>query len=114
MLNGKTAVFFDADGTLIDHKACEKQALQYVFKELGLRYEEAYQGIFREMESELWANAESGLIPHNDFFSDSLQNDIQGAINAGIQSVWFNPDSIKNTTGIQPDYEISSVSELKV
>jgi len=45
---------------------------------------------------------------------DSLQNDVQGAINAGMQSVWFNPDSVGNTTGIQPDYEINDLLELKI
>ena len=227
MLNGKTAVFFDADGTLVDHKACEKQALQYVFEGLGLRYDEAYQSIFRIIESELWAKAESGLIPHENIFikrferlfeainaghndclnanelfkqglaastallngaeeitaylhnkgfmlcvltnglvvlqkprvinspigkyithivvseevgahkpnplifntllkrinlsaddaimiGDSLQNDIQGAINAGMQSVWFNPDGVHNTTGIRPNYEINDLLELKI
>ena len=226
MLNGKTAIFFDADGTLVDHKACEKEALQYVFEKLGLHYEETYQDIFRVIESELWVNAENSLIPHNNIFTmrfeqlfltididyndyfnanelfkqglatskslineaeeiviylhdkgfmlcvvtnglvklqkprvmnsligkyishiivseevgvhkpnplifntllkriglhasdvimigDSIKNDIQGAINAGIQSVWYNPDNIKNTTNIQPDYEINSLLQLK-
>ena len=45
---------------------------------------------------------------------DSLQNDIKGAKNAGIESVWFNPDCIENTTGIQPDYEIKSLLDLKI
>ena len=227
MLNGKKAVFFDADGTLVDHKACEKQALQHVFQGLGLVYDEAYQGIFRTIESELWANAENGIIPHEDIFpkrfewlfaatnivyrdyysanelfkqglatsnallngaeevtaylhnkglilcvltnglvalqkprvinspvgkyishiivseevgahkpnplifnamlkrtglragdvimvGDSLQNDIQGAINVGIQTVWFNPDGVENTTDIQPDYVIKDLLELKI
>jgi YjjG family noncanonical pyrimidine nucleotidase len=225
MLNGKKAIFFDADGTLIDHKACEKQALVYVFDKLSLQYDDVYQGMFRKIEGELWANAEIGLISHegifeerfeslfkainvgyDDYFNanelfktglagsiallngaheiisylydkgfmlcvitnglielqkprvmnslvgtyishiivseevgahkpiplifntllkriglnvndvimigDSLQNDIQGAINAGIQCVWFNPNGAINTTNIQPDYEIQDLSEL--
>jgi putative hydrolase of the HAD superfamily len=44
---------------------------------------------------------------------DSLQNDIQGAINADIQSIWLNPGNVKNTTGIQPNYEINDLLELK-
>ena len=227
MLNEKTAIFFDADNTLIDHKACEKRALQHVFQELDLQYDETHQSIFRSIESELLENAERGLIPYNDVFikrfeklfdainieyndylnanrlfktglagsaalldgaeeitahlhgkgfmlcvvtnglialqrprvmnsavgkyishiivseevgahkpnplifntllerielsaddvimiGDSLQNDIQGAINAGIQSVWFNPDGVENTTGIQPGYVIYDLLELKV
>lgn len=43
---------------------------------------------------------------------DSLTSDIKGGINAGIKTVHFNPHGKKNTSGIIPDYEISSLSEL--
>jgi len=43
---------------------------------------------------------------------DSLQNDILGAKNAGIQSVWYNPNRIHNETDISPDYEIHDLREL--
>lgn len=43
---------------------------------------------------------------------DSLSSDIQGGINAGIQTVWFNPKSEKNLSAIRPDYEISRLSEF--
>lgn len=44
---------------------------------------------------------------------DSLTSDIRGAVNAGIDSCWFNPDGIENRTGPVPDYEIRSLLELK-
>ena len=44
---------------------------------------------------------------------DSLTSDIQGGINAGIPTVWVNPDGKENTTSIRPDYEISSVTQLE-
>ncbi|MBK5113575.1 MAG: HAD family hydrolase [Candidatus Heimdallarchaeota archaeon] len=43
---------------------------------------------------------------------DSLESDIQGAINSGIQCVWLNRDKKENTAEIHVDYEISSLSEL--
>ena len=43
---------------------------------------------------------------------DTLTSDILGGINAGIKTVYFNPNHIKNDTGITPDYEIHSLSEL--
>lgn len=43
---------------------------------------------------------------------DTLTSDIQGGINAGIKTVFFNPKGVKNDTGITPDYEISSLGEL--
>jgi 2-haloacid dehalogenase len=43
---------------------------------------------------------------------DKLETDILGAQNMGIDSCWFNPDSIKNSTSIEPTYEISKVLDL--
>lgn len=43
---------------------------------------------------------------------DSLTSDIQGGINAGIRTCWFNPAGKVNTTSIRPDYEIRALSEL--
>lgn len=43
---------------------------------------------------------------------DTLSSDIQGGINVGIDTCWFNPAGIINDTGIQPTYEIRSILEL--
>jgi len=43
---------------------------------------------------------------------DSLTSDILGGKNAGIKTCLFNPKKKANTTGIIPDYEISSLYEL--
>jgi putative hydrolase of the HAD superfamily len=43
---------------------------------------------------------------------DSLTSDIQGGINFGIDTCWFNPNKIENTLGIKPTYEISRLTEL--
>ena len=44
---------------------------------------------------------------------DSLTSDIRGGINAGLKTVWINPDHVENTTDIHPDYEIESIIELE-
>ena len=43
---------------------------------------------------------------------DSLSSDITGGINAGIETVWLNRFGEKNESEIQPNYEISDISEL--
>ena len=43
---------------------------------------------------------------------DGLASDIKGGINAGIRTVYFNPQRTENTTGIIPDHEIHSLGEL--
>lgn len=44
---------------------------------------------------------------------DSLTSDIQGGINFGIDTCWYNPNKIRNETPIKPTYEISNFTELK-
>jgi putative hydrolase of the HAD superfamily len=44
---------------------------------------------------------------------DSLTSDIQGGINFGIDTCWFNPNKIINKTELKPTYEISNLLELK-
>ena len=43
---------------------------------------------------------------------DSLSSDIKGGINAGIKTVWVNPEH-KPCGDIQPDYEIEALSQLE-
>ncbi len=43
---------------------------------------------------------------------DSLTSDIKGGINAGIRTVWVNPEH-KPCGDIRPDYEIESLSQLE-
>ncbi len=43
---------------------------------------------------------------------DSLSSDIRGGINFGIDTCWFNPGSKANDSGLQPTYEIQTLSEL--
>lgn len=49
---------------------------------------------------------------HTVIVGDSLTSDILGGVNAGIQTVWYNPQGRENNTGIIPNYEIGSLSEL--
>ena len=43
---------------------------------------------------------------------DSLSADIQGGNNAGIDTVWYNPDHLENNTQAQPTYEVDSYQAL--
>lgn len=44
---------------------------------------------------------------------DSLTSDIQGGLNFGIDTCWFNPNKIINRTEVKPIYEISNLMDLK-
>lgn len=43
---------------------------------------------------------------------DSLENDVIGARNCGITSVWLNREQVKPETDVEIEYEVSSLSEL--
>lgn len=43
---------------------------------------------------------------------DSLTSDIQGGVNAGIKTCWFNPKGVVNTSELKPDYEIRDIGEV--
>lgn len=43
---------------------------------------------------------------------DSVTSDIQGGVNAGIDTCWYNADYRKNVATIKPNYEINKLEEL--
>ncbi|GGE26780.1 YjjG family noncanonical pyrimidine nucleotidase [Streptococcus himalayensis] len=43
---------------------------------------------------------------------DSLTADVQGGNNAGIDTVWYNPQGLENHTSAKPTYEVSNYQEL--
>ncbi len=43
---------------------------------------------------------------------DSLTSDMQGGVNAGILTCWYNPKGFPNMSGLQPDHEIGNLIEL--
>ena len=43
---------------------------------------------------------------------DSLTSDIAGGINAGIKTLWYNPDNLISNNDIKPDYVAFSLDEI--
>lgn len=43
---------------------------------------------------------------------DGLLSDIQGGNNAGIDTVWYNPDGKENTNQAQPTYTVATYQKL--
>lgn len=44
---------------------------------------------------------------------DRIEADIQGALNFGIDSCWFNPEKLRHPLHLAPTYEISHLADLK-
>ncbi|WOV85832.1 YjjG family noncanonical pyrimidine nucleotidase [Sporosarcina jeotgali] len=45
---------------------------------------------------------------------DSLTSDIRGGMNYGVDTCWYNPDGLKNTTNNIPTYEISNWAQFNI
>ena len=43
---------------------------------------------------------------------DSLTSDVQGGVNAGLDTCWYNPNHAENPGKVVPTYEIASLEEL--
>lgn len=43
---------------------------------------------------------------------DSLTSDMQGGVNAGIKTCWYNPDGSENSSNLPLDYEIKQLNEI--
>ncbi|WP_423363770.1 YjjG family noncanonical pyrimidine nucleotidase [Mycoplasma sp. P36-A1] len=43
---------------------------------------------------------------------DSLQSDIKGGIDSGIDTCWYNPNIIENTTDFKATYEIDNLQQI--
>lgn len=44
---------------------------------------------------------------------DSLQSDIRGGFEYGIDTCWYNPTNVDNPTNYQPTMQVASLAELK-
>lgn len=66
----------------------KKAAFEYLLRDINLKKEEVVM------------------------IGDSLKNDIQGALDTGIKSIWFNPEKVKNSTNIKPNSEINELNDL--
>ena len=59
-----------------------------------------------------FANIGNFKLSNTLIIGDSLTSDIQGGINACIDTCWYNPKHIANTSEITPTYEIDDLEQL--
>ncbi|MBQ7857663.1 MAG: YjjG family noncanonical pyrimidine nucleotidase [Oscillospiraceae bacterium] len=112
-LHKKYRLFLASNGTAVVQKGRMTSANLYRF------FEKVFvsQEIGFNKPSKAYFDACFAQIPDFDpkkaiMVGDSLSSDIKGGINAGIKTVWVNPDH-KESGDIKPDYEIEALSQLE-
>ena len=112
-LSKKYRLFLASNGTAVVQKGRMTSANLYRF------FEKVFvsQEIGHNKPSKEYFDACFAQIPGFDkekamIVGDSLSSDIKGGINAGIKTVWVNPDH-KDCGNTKPDYEIEYLHQLE-
>lgn len=112
-LSKKYRLFLASNGTAVVQKGRMTSANLYRF------FEKVFvsQEIGYNKPSKAYFDACFAQIPGFDkkkaiMVGDSLSSDIKGGINAGLRTVWVNPEH-KDCGEIRPDYEIEALSQLE-
>ncbi|WP_459502334.1 YjjG family noncanonical pyrimidine nucleotidase [Bacillus sp. C1] len=77
-----------------------------ISEEVG--FQKPARGIFEYAFSRLKITDKSSVL----MVGDSLTSDIQGGINYGIDTCWFNPQCKENNRGMKPTYEIRNLTDI--
>ncbi len=65
-------------------------------------------GIFKYTLEQMNFDDKSSVL----MIGDSLTSDIEGGLNFGIDTCWYNPKKLKNTLNLTPTYEINTLESI--
>ena len=94
------------DGKLKNSKLDKEFDHIFISEVVGI--EKPNVGFFDAVFAEIGEYAKDEVL----IVGDSLTSDIQGGVNAGIKTCWFNPKGVENTSKLKPDYVIKDVAEV--
>ena len=94
------------DGKLKNSKLDKEFDHIFISEVVGI--EKPNVGFFDAVFAEIGEHAKDEVL----IVGDSLTSDIQGGVNAGIKTCWYNPKGVENTSALKPDYEIKDVEEV--
>ena len=85
-----------------------KNAFELIIISESTGFQKPQTGIFDYAFHKLQITDKAGVL----MVGDSLTSDIQGGINSGIDTCWFNPTYKENHTSVKPTYEIDKLENL--
>lgn len=98
--------------TLIQTGRLEQSGIAPFFKEIFISEQLHTQKPDAEFYEKIGARIPNFDKNHALMIGDSLSADIQGGNNAGIDTIWYNPQQLENHTQAQPTYEVHSYQDL--
>lgn len=111
---GKYTIAAVTNGTKIAQtKKLKTSGLDKIFDSIFISedvgYEKPNLGFFKYVFDTLNIKDKSEVL----IIGDSLASDIQGGINAGIDTCWYNPNHSENKDNFKITYEISQLKEIE-
>ncbi len=86
--------------------------LKSYFKDIFVSEDTGYQKPAKEYFDYCFQRIENLNLNKTLIIGDSLSSDIQGGINVGIDTCWYNPQHLENTKQLPITYTISDLREL--
>ncbi len=102
------------DGTArTQHLRLAASGLQPYFKDIFISEETGSQKPQKEFFDRCFARIPGADPARMLIIGDSLSSDIQGGVNAGIDTCWLNPHGEENRRSLPLTWEITQLEELK-
>ena len=98
--------------TLIQTGRLEQSGISPFFKEIFISEQLHTQKPDAAFYEKIGARIPNFDKNHALMIGDSLSADIQGGNNAGIDTIWYNPHHLENTTQLHSTYEVHSYKDL--
>lgn len=98
---------------VVQEKRLTDAQLKPFFKGIYISEEVGYQKPNKKFFQNVFADIGDVDLNTTAIIGDSLSSDIKGGINSGISSIWFNPQKQQLPDKFQPDYQVSSLAEIK-
>lgn len=99
--------------TNVQKRRVESADLKRFFKDIFISEEIGHDKPSREYFEYCFSKIPDLEKENTVIIGDSLSSDIQGGINAGIKTIWFNLKKEEKNPKIPADYEISSLMEIE-
>lgn len=90
----------------------KKTGLNVYFKDIFVSEDTGYQKPMKEYFDYCFQRIPNIRLEETLIIGDSLSSDIQGGINAGIDTCWIHDQHTQNTNNIPITYEITNLKEL--
>ncbi|MBQ1235810.1 MAG: YjjG family noncanonical pyrimidine nucleotidase [Oscillospiraceae bacterium] len=114
-LDGKYRLFLCSNGTpVVQEGRLKSSGIGHYFEKVFISEQIGYNKPAKEYFDRCFEEIPELELSRCIIIGDSLSSDIQGGINAGIRSCWYNPRFAENKKGIEPDYEIFDLKQIAV